>query len=148
VARRDRYTNAFNIASLIAKGTTYAMSFPALENPIGLGLSYYASKGAGQAVNYLTGRDFLGMLAGNLAGMGVAAIAAPTGGTNIAAPLKKRTSDLPKGSFLQREAQIQHKPTASHSLATAPWGARSLAACRRQRYRFHSAKGVPFWMQN
>jgi YD repeat-containing protein len=77
----NRYTNAFNIGSLIAEGTMYAMSFPALENPVGFGLSYYASKGAGQAVNYLTDSDFLGMLAGNLAGMGVATIAAPNQNT-------------------------------------------------------------------
>jgi YD repeat-containing protein len=77
----DRYSNAFNIGSFIAKVTTYAMAFPALENPIGFGLSYYAGQGAGRAVNYLTGSDFLGMLAGNLAGTTVAAITAPKGNT-------------------------------------------------------------------
>ena len=77
----DRYTNAFNIGSLIAQGTMIAMSFPALSNPIGFGLSYYAAKVAGPTVNYLTGSDFLGMLAGNLAGMAVAGIAAPKGNT-------------------------------------------------------------------
>jgi hypothetical protein len=64
----DRYTNAFNIGSLIAQGTMLATSFPALENPIGFGLSYYASEGAGRAVNYLTGSDFFGMLAENSVG--------------------------------------------------------------------------------
>src|SRR5262249_15634199 len=77
----NRCTNAFNIGSFIAKGTLYAMSFPALENPVGFGLSYYASKYTGQAVNYLTDSDFLGMLAGGLAGMGVAAISAQRGHT-------------------------------------------------------------------
>jgi len=53
------------------------------------------------------------------------------GGTKVAAPSKKRTGGLPTGSFFRREAKnpvrADRKP-----LATAPWRARSLAACSSQ----------------
>ena len=61
----------------------------------------------------------------------------------VAAPLKKRTSGLPMGSFLRREAKNPVR-AASRSLATALWRARSLAACSSQGQNWTPIMGQ-FW---
>ena len=66
------------------------------------------------------------------------------GGTKIAAPSRKTHQRPSYGLVSSREVQIRCKPTASRSLATALWRARSLAACYPRRSLLDADMGLPF----